>query len=92
LFYFDDIKQQKNKTMTILEAIEKIKKVNGSSSCLDWSEQTRQYQFDYNGKSLRINRERLDSGEWLVMVNSECVGVVKTLKAAKEVGAYYLTK
>jgi hypothetical protein len=87
-----EAKPEKNKDMSILQAINNIKKVKSSNGSDDYAEDTLSYELDYKGKSLRINRERLNSGKWLVMINSKLVGVVNTLKAAKEVGAYYITK
>lgn len=84
--------KQKNKAMTFLEAISQIKRikeieVQGGDRV---SEECIYYCLSYNDKNLSINKS-IDGG-WLVIVDSECVSVARTLKAAKEVGAWFLTK
>lgn len=78
--------------MTFLQAISQIKRIKEVNVCGDgeWSEECISYCLSYNGKNLSINKST--DGGWLVVINSECVSVARTLKAAKEVGAYYLTK
>ena len=84
--------KQRNKAMTFLEAVSQIKRIKEVNRVADglWSQECISYQLRYNGKSLSIAKS-IDGG-WLVVINSECISVARTLKAAKEVGAYYLTK
>lgn len=78
--------------MTFLQAISQIKRVKEENLCGDgrWSEECISYCLSYNGKNLSISKS-IDGG-WLVVINSECITAARTLKHAKEVGAYFLTK
>ena len=78
--------------MTFLQAISQIKRIKEVNVCGDglWSEECISYRLSYNGKNLSINKST--DGGWLVVIDSECISVERTLKHAKETGAYFLTK
>lgn len=78
--------------MTIAEAISKIERVKETHLVggEGYSEESLYYILNHNDKNLHIHQ--CGSSKWMVTIDSECVSIARTLKAAKEVGAYYLLK